>query len=73
MREQGVSDKVAAKRMGYNSPAIIRMFRDGRAKVSFDEVPDFADVAAVGAASYSAFVVGVRSTAGANKVHMLAR
>jgi hypothetical protein len=28
-----------------DSPTIIRMFRDGRAKVSFNEVPDLADVA----------------------------
>jgi hypothetical protein len=73
MKERGVSDKVAAKRMGYNSATIIRMFRDGRAKVSFDEVPDLAAVAAAGAASYAAFIVGIRSTAGANKVRILAR
>jgi len=47
MKERKVSDTVAAERMGYNSPTIIRMFRDGRAKVSFDEVPDLAD--AIGA------------------------
>ena len=47
MKEQKVSDNVAAERMGYNSATIIRMFRDGRAKVSFDEVPDLAD--AIGA------------------------
>ena len=45
MKEQKVSDNVAAERMGYNSATIIRMFRDGRAKVSFDEVPDLGDVA----------------------------
>jgi hypothetical protein len=47
MKERKVSDNVAAERMGYNSPTIIRMFRHGRAKVSFDEVPDLAD--AIGA------------------------
>jgi hypothetical protein len=47
MKERKVSDNVAAERMGYNSATIIRMFRDGRAKVSFDEVPDLAD--AIGA------------------------
>ena len=47
MKERKVSDTMAAERMGYNSPTIIRMFRDGRAKVSFDEVPDLAD--AIGA------------------------
>ena len=47
MKERKVSDKVAAERMGYNSPTIIRMFHHGRAKVSFDEVPDLAD--AIGA------------------------
>ena len=47
MKERKVSDNAAAERMGYNSPTIIRMFRDGRAKVSFYEVPDLAD--AIGA------------------------
>ena len=47
MKERKVSDNVAAERMGYNSATIIRMLRDGRAKVSFDEVPDLAD--AIGA------------------------
>jgi hypothetical protein len=43
MEEQKLSDNVAAERMGYYSATIIRMLRDGRAKVSFDEVPDLAD------------------------------
>ena len=47
MKERKVSDNAVAERMGYNSPTIIRMFRDGRAKPSFDEIPDLAD--AIGA------------------------
>jgi hypothetical protein len=49
MTEQKVSDNVAAERMDYNSLTIIRMFRDGRAKVSFDEVPELGDVVGAGA------------------------
>ena len=47
MKERGVSDTAVAQGMGYNAPTIIRMFRDGRAKVSLDEIPDLAD--AIGA------------------------
>ena len=47
MKQREVSDIAVARRMGYNSPTIIRMFRDGRAKVSLNEIPDLAD--AIGA------------------------
>ena len=47
MKERKVSDTAVAERMGYNSPTIIGMFRDGRAKPSLDEIPDLAD--AIGA------------------------
>ena len=40
MKEQKVSDNVAAERMGYNSPTIIRMFRDEPARTELVTVRD---------------------------------
>ena len=47
MKQRRGPNKEVADRMGYNSPTIIQMFRDGRAKVSLEEIPDLAD--AIGA------------------------
>ena len=47
MEERELSDKEVALRLGYSTPNIIRMFRQGRMKVPLDLVPTLAD--AIGA------------------------
>jgi len=47
MEERELSDKEVALRLGYNTPNLIRMFRQGRMKVPLDLVPALAD--AIGA------------------------
>ena len=47
MEERELSDKEVALRLGYNTPNVIRMFRQGRMKVPLDLVPALAD--AIGA------------------------
>lgn len=47
MEELDLSDKVVALRLGYSTPNIIRLFREGRMKVPLDLVPALAD--AIGA------------------------
>jgi hypothetical protein len=47
MEEIGLTDKVVAIRLGYSSPSMIKMFREGRVKVPFEKIPDLAD--AIGA------------------------
>ena len=47
MEDIGVTDKLLAIRLGYSSPSMIRMFREGRVKVPFEKIPDLAD--AIGA------------------------
>jgi hypothetical protein len=43
MEDIGVTDKSLAIRLGYSSPSMIRMFRQGRVKVPFEKIPDLAD------------------------------
>lgn len=47
MEERELSDKEVALRLGYSTPNLIRMFRQGRMKVPLDLVPALAD--AIGA------------------------
>ena len=47
MEELELSDKGVALRLGYSTPNVIRMFRQGRMKVPLDLVPTLAD--AIGA------------------------
>ena len=47
MEDMDLTDKVLAVRLGYSSPSMIRMFREGRVKVPFEKIPDLAD--AIGA------------------------
>lgn len=47
MEELELSDKSVALRLGYSTPNVIRMFRQGRMKVPLDLVPALAD--AIGA------------------------
>jgi len=47
MEDMDLTDKVLAVRLGYSSPSMIRMFREGLVKVPFEKIPDLAD--AIGA------------------------
>ena len=47
MEDMELTDKILAVRLGYSSPSMIRMFREGRVKVPFEKIPDLAD--AIGA------------------------